>query len=130
MRADGQSPPRKKGKDYPIGYLPVDFAEVQPQPGKQYLFGAIERTSQGAFAELPPRAKRVVAADLRRRVLDKWPYKVPTVLTDTGVPFTPQPHPCLPGGHRLARICWQYGVAHRLTKAARPLPGPTARSSA
>ena len=31
---DGQSPPKKKFKDYPIGYLHVDFAEVQTEKGK------------------------------------------------------------------------------------------------
>ena len=28
LSEDGQSPPKKKFKDYPMGYLPVDFAEV------------------------------------------------------------------------------------------------------
>ena len=30
----GQSPPKKRFKDYPIGYLHVDFAEVQIEEGK------------------------------------------------------------------------------------------------
>ena len=117
---DGQSPPKKEFKDYPIGYRHVDFAEVQTEEGKQYLFVAIDRTSQVAFAELPPRAKRVVAAEFLRRVLDKLPYKVHTVLTDNGVQFTPQPHQFLPGGHSFDRICREYGVEHRLTKPAHP----------
>ena len=33
----GQSPPKKRFKDYPIGHLPVDFAEVQTEKSKQYL---------------------------------------------------------------------------------------------
>ena len=37
LSEDGQSPPKKKFKDYPIGYLHVDFAEVQTEEGKQYL---------------------------------------------------------------------------------------------
>ena len=37
LNEDGQSPPKKKFKDYPIGYLPVDFAEVHTEEGKQYL---------------------------------------------------------------------------------------------
>ena len=57
---------------------------------------------------------------LRRRVLDKLPYKVQTVLTDNGVQFTPQPHQFLPGGHSFDRICREYGVEHRLTKPAHP----------
>ena len=117
---DGQSPPKKKFKDYPIGYLHVDFAEVQTEEGKQYLFVAIDRTSKGAFAELHPRAKRVVAAEFLRRVLDKLPCKGHTVLTDNGVQFTPQAHQFLPGGHSFDRICREYGVEHRLTKPAHP----------
>ena len=37
LNEDGQGPPKKKFKDYPIGYLHVDFAEVQTEEGKQYL---------------------------------------------------------------------------------------------
>ena len=74
------------------------------------------------------RAKRVVAAEFLRRVLDKLPDKVHTVLTDNGVQFTPQPHQFLPGGHSFDRICREYGVEHRLIKLH--TRGPTARSSA
>jgi hypothetical protein len=35
LSEDGQSPPKKKFKDYPIGYRRVDFAEVQPEEGRQ-----------------------------------------------------------------------------------------------
>ena len=112
---DGQSPPKKKFRDYPIGYLPVDFAEVRTEEGKQYLFVAIDRTSKAAFAELHLRAKRVVAAEFLRRVLDKLPCKVHTLLTDNGVQFTSQPHRFLPNGYRFDRICREYGVEHRLT---------------
>ena len=63
---------------------------------------------------------RVAAAEFLRRVRDKLPYKGHTVLTDNGVPFTPQAHQFLPGGHRFYRICREYGVAHRLTKPAHP----------
>jgi len=128
LSEDGQSPPKKKFKDYPIGYLHVDFAEVQIEEGRQYLFVAIDRTSKVAFAELHPRAKRVVAAGFLRRVLDKLPYKVHTVLTDNGVQFTPQAHQFLPGGHSFDRICREYGVEHRLTKPAHPWTnGPVER---
>ena len=120
LNEDGQSPPKKKFKDYPIGYLHVDFAEVRTEEGRQYLFVAIDRTSKVAFAELHPRATRMVAADFLRRVLEKLPYKAHTVLTDNGVPFTPQAHQFLPGGHSFDRICRKYGVEHRLTKPAHP----------
>jgi transposase InsO family protein len=120
LSEEGQSAPKKKFKDYPIGYLHVDFAEVRTEEGRQYLFVAIDRTSKVAFAELQPRATRMVAADFLRRVLEKLPYKAHTVLTDNGVQFALQPHQWFPGGHRFARICRAFGVEHRLTKPAHP----------
>ncbi|NKI91233.1 hypothetical protein HBN54_003849 [Hymenobacter sp. 1B] len=81
---------------------------------------AIDCTSKVAFAELHPRAKRVVAAELLRRVFDKLPYRVHTVLTDNGVQFTPQAHQFLPGGHSFDCICRKYGVEHRLTGPVYP----------
>ncbi|GAA4502430.1 hypothetical protein GCM10023172_25820 [Hymenobacter ginsengisoli] len=116
-------PAEKKFKDYPVGYLHVDFAEVQTEAGRLYFFVAIDRTSKVAFAELHPRAKQVVATEFLRRVLDKLPYKEHTVLMDNGLQFTPQPHQFLPGGHSFDRICREYGVEHRehrLTKPAHP----------
>ncbi len=120
LNEDGQRPPKKKFKDYPIGYLHVDFAGVQTEEGKQYLFVAIDRTSKVASAERHPPAKRVVAAGFLRCVLDKLPHHVHTVLTDNGAQFTPQPHQFLAGGHRFDRIGREYGVEHRLTKPAHP----------
>lgn len=66
---------------------------------------AIDRTSKVAFAQLRPRAKRVVAAEFLRRVLGKLPYKLHPVLPDNGVQFAPQAHPFLPGGHSFDLIC-------------------------
>lgn len=120
LTEDGQSPPKKKFKDYPLGYLHVDFAEVQTEESKQYLFVAIDRTSKVAFAELHPHAKRVVAAEFLRRVLDKLPYRAHTVLTDNGAQFPPQAHQFLPGGHSFDRVCREYAAEHRLTKPAHP----------
>lgn len=117
---EGQPAKKKKFKDYPIGYLHVDFAEVHTEEGKRYLFVAIDRTSKVAFAELHPRATRMLAAEFLRRVLEKLPYKVHKVLTDNGVQFTAQPHQLLPGGHSFDRVCAEYGLEHRLTKLAHP----------
>jgi hypothetical protein len=48
---ESQSVPKKKFTEYPMGYLPLDFAEGQTEQGRQSLFGALDRTSKGAFAE-------------------------------------------------------------------------------
>ena len=120
LNEGGQRPPKKKFKDHLIGYLPVDFAEFPTEEGRQYLFVAIGRTNQVAFAELHPRAKHVVAAEFLRRVLEKLPDRAPTLLTDNGVQFMHQAHPFLPGGHRFERIYREYGVEYRLTKPVHP----------
>jgi transposase-like protein len=120
LSEDGQAAPKKKFKDYSIGYLPVDFAEVHTEEGRQYLFVAIDCTSKVAFAELHPQAKRLVAADFLRRVLEKLPYKVHTMLMNNGVQFTLQPHQFFPAGHSFDRVCREFGVEHRLTKSAHP----------
>ena len=104
-REDGQRPPKQKCQVYALGYRPVDLAEGQTEAGKASLFVAIARPSQVGFAQRHPRAKRAVAAALLRRVLDKRPYPGPTVLTDNGVAFAPEPPQGLPGGHRVDRLC-------------------------
>ena len=96
LTEDDQVPAKKEFKDHPIGYLHIAFAEEQTKEGKQYLFVAIDRTSKVAFAELHSQAKRVVAAEFLRRVLEKRPYKVHKVLTGNGVQFTLQPHQIFP----------------------------------
>lgn len=75
LSEDGQSPPKRKSEDYPIGCLPVDFTKVQTQKGEQDLFVVIDRTSKVAFAKLHPRTKRVVAVEFLRRVPDEVPHK-------------------------------------------------------
>ena len=76
--------PKKKFEDYPLGYLHMDFAGVHPEEGRVHHFGALDRTSKRAFAELQPRATKMLAADLLRRVLAAIPSKVHQVLTDNG----------------------------------------------
>ena len=141
LSEEGQRPPKKEFRDYPIGYLHVDFTGVKTEESKQYPFVAIDRPSNVAFAVLHPRAQRVVAAEFLRRVLAQLPYKVHTVLTDNGVPFTPQAHQFLPDGHSPARrtqpcpadtalAASAASTAWSTARPSRPTPGPTARSSA
>ena len=54
LNEDGQSPPKTKFKDYTIGYLHADFAEVQTEEGRQYLFVAIDRTSLRGICRAAP----------------------------------------------------------------------------
>src|SRR4028119_981625 len=109
---DAANPAKNKCKDYPMGYWPGDFAQVHPQEGKHYLFVALDRVGKVAFAELPPRAKRVGAADLLRRGRQALPDQAHTVLPDTVGPFPPPPQQGLPRRPRRDRACRAVGVGH------------------
>jgi transposase-like protein len=126
--------PKKKFKDYPIGYFHIDIAEVRTEEGKLFMFVAIDRVSKFAFAELHERATRRIAADFLRRVIDLLPYRIHIVLTDNGTHFT------TPGNRRSAAAdiklalekgehfrahsfelaCAQNDIDHRLTKPNHP----------
>ena len=111
---------KAKFKDYPLGYLHLDFAEVQTEEGKQYLFIAIDRTSKLAFAELHPHATQAIAGDFLRRVLPQIPYKVHTLLTDNGIQFRNLPHHLQVGRHPVGQLCYEWGIEQRFTKPAHP----------
>src|SRR5690242_356115 len=71
---EGDKPRRAKFKRYPIGYFPIDLAEVRTEQGKLYLLVAIDRTSKFAFVELherahPPRCGQLLARPDRGRAL-------------------------------------------------------------
>ncbi len=119
---------RKKFKDYPMGYLHVDFAEVHTEEGRVYPFVSIDRTSQLAFAGLQPRATKILAADFLRRVLAAIPHKAPKVLTDNGTQFGNMPHQVYAWRDIFDRVCDEHGTEHRFTKPAHPWP--TDKSSA
>ena len=107
-------------KDYPLGYLHLDFAEIQTEEGKQYLFVAIDRTSKLAFAELHPQATQAIAVDFLRRVVPKIPYKVHKILTDNGIQFRNLPHHTQVGRHPVGQFCDEQGIEQRFTKLAHP----------
>ena len=119
---DEETPGGKKAKfkDYPIGYLHLDFAEVQTEEGKQYVFVAIDRTSKLAFAELHPQATQAIAVDFLRRVLERIPYKVHKILTDNGIQFRNLPHHTQVGRHPIGQLCEEWGIEQRFTKPAHP----------
>ena len=85
---EGDTKPKAKFKAYAIGYFHIDIAEVQTSEGKLYLFVAIDRTSEFAFAEPHEKATRRVAGDFLRRLVAAVPYRINTVLTGNGTHFT------------------------------------------
>jgi hypothetical protein len=66
------------------------LAEVWTEQGKLHLFVAIDRVTKFAFAELHEQVTRI-AADFLRRLIERLPFHIHTVLTDNGFQFT-APH--------------------------------------
>ena len=79
---EGAKPTKKKYKADPIGYFHIDMAEVQTDEGRLYLFVAIDRTSKFAYAELHPKATRLIAKDFLSNLVAAVPYTIHTILTD------------------------------------------------
>ena len=107
-------------KPYPLGYLHLDFAELQTEEGKQYLFVAIDRTSKLAFAELHPQATQAIAVDFLRRVLQQISNKVHKLLTDNGIQFRNLPYHLKTGRHPIGQLCEERGIEQRFTQPAHP----------
>ena len=124
----GRLPPGEAGteakkarfKDDPLGYLRLDFAEVQTEAGKHCLFVAIDRTGKPAFAGVHPRATRAIAVDFLRRVLPQIPYKVHKLLTGNGLQFRDLPHHPNAGRRPVGQLCDAWGIEQRFTPPARP----------
>ena len=134
------TPPRKRFKAYPIGFVHVDIAEVRTEQGKLHLFVAIDRTSKFAFVQLHEKATRRIAADFLRAVAEAVPFKIHTVLTDNGVQFihnlpnrsTPKEEAAIDAYwaargepriylvHAFDHACTQLGIEHRTTKPYHP----------
>lgn len=51
---------------------------MRSEEGRQYSLVAFDRPGKVAFAELPPRAPQMVAAEFLRRALNKLPHKAHT----------------------------------------------------
>ena len=116
----GEAPPKKRFKQYPIGYVHLDIAEVATEEGKLHLFVAIDRTSKVAYAELHEEAKRATAVAFLRAVIAFFPYRLHTVLTDNGIQFTHRERDRYAFRHLFDRVCRQHGIEHRLTKVGHP----------
>lgn len=131
---EGTKTPKKKFKQYPIGYFHLDIAEVRTEEGKLHMFVAIDRTSKFAFAELHERATRRIAADFLRRLIAVVPYEIHTVLTDNGIQFTTPGNKASAAAeikaalergeifraHSFELACTQNHIDHRLTKPNHP----------
>ena len=117
---EGEKPAKKKFKAYPIGYFHVDIAEVQTDEGRLYLFVAIDRTSKFAYAELHPRATRMIAKGFLGNLVAAVPYTIHTILTDNGIQFAKRAGTEAYRDIPFDRICNAHRIEHRLTQVCHP----------
>jgi transposase InsO family protein len=117
----GDKPAKKRFKRYPIGYFHIDLAEVRTVEGKSNLFVAIDRTSKFVHPRLEKRAGKTKAAQFLRDLLQALPYRIHTMLTDTGIQFTNRALDAHAFAHIFDRVCSESGIEHRLTKVRHPL---------
>lgn len=108
-----------------IGYVHIDVCELRWAGGKAHMFLAIDRVSKFAYVELHAAATMLAGAEFLRGVIAAFPYRLHTILTDNGIPFTDQPRNRLgPTAqyrpHAFDRICHEHGITHKLTKPYHP----------
>ena len=115
---------KKKFKDYPIGYLHIDTAEIRIQKEKYYLFVAIDRTSKYVYVEVHQNKTIENSKVFLQNLIDHYPYLINKILTDNGMEFTyellieqKRPKDKL---HAFDEICQQHHIEHRLTLFRHP----------
>src|SRR6476620_8627205 len=69
----------------------IDACELRSAEGKDFLFLAIDRVSKFTYVELHPAANMATGAAFLRSVIEAFPYRIHTLLTDNGTPFADQP---------------------------------------
>ena len=109
-----------------MGYVHIDIAELRLAEGKLNMFLAIDRVSKFTYVKFRDDLGKMNGADFLRGVIQAFPYKIHTVLTDNGMAFADLPknrnkpiHAFL-GMHIFGRVCNENGITHKLTKPYHP----------
>src|SRR5687768_17416227 len=86
---DSQEKASKRGKfaETTIGYVHLDHCELRLADGKLHMFLAIDRVSKFTYAEFHDRTKMLNGAAFLQSVIEAFPYRIHTVLTDNGMPL-------------------------------------------
>ena len=113
---------RKRFKTYEIGYVHIDSCELRHADGKLVMFLAIDRVSKFTYVEFHDSAGKMEGSAFLKNVVEVFPYKIHTVLTDNSMAFADLPkNRDGPSRRRLEphvfdRVCIANGIEHRLTK--------------
>ncbi len=116
--------PRKKFKEYTIGFVHIDIAEIRTEEGKAYLFVGIERKTKAVYAELYDKMTQANARLFLVNLIAHFPFKISKILTDNGSQFTyklliknltPKHKK-----HPFDEVCAKHKIEHRLTAFRHP----------
>ncbi|MBA2724144.1 MAG: IS481 family transposase [Methylibium sp.] len=118
--------PRGRFAPTEIGYVHIDSCELRLAGGKLHMFLAIDRVSKFTYVEFREDVGKMNGAAFLRNVIEAFPYKLHTVLTDNGMAFADLPknrHSRMRkwlGPHVFDRVCVEHGIEHKLTKPYHP----------
>lgn len=122
-RGEAKKGERGVFKDYEPGYLHMDTTEVRVEKKRFYVYAAVDRATRYAYVEVRKRKTMNTSTEVLRNVVERYPFKITTILTDNGIEFT---YSLLPKGKRPPREhpfdeeCKRMGIEHRLTKFRHP----------
>ena len=117
---------RKRFAETAIGYVHIDACELRLAEGKLFMFLAIDRVSKFTHVAFFDANTKMNGAAFLREVVEAFPYRIHTVLTDNGIAFADLPRnrngPTRRylGAHIFDRVCHEHGIEHRLTKPYHP----------
>jgi transposase InsO family protein len=123
---DVQQPEHKPFKAYEPGYIHIDYKylpQMADEPGRRYLFVAIDRATRWVHLELKADKSAASAKAFLNQVRQKAPFIIHIVLTDNDKAFTDrlQSKGRAPSGaHGFDRQCHSVGIEHRLIPVRRP----------
>ena len=116
--------PVQKFKDYPIGFVHIDIAEIRTEEGKAYLFVGIDRKTRYVYAELYNKMTAKNTCVFLKNLIERCPFKINKILTDNGAQFTYKllAKHLTPKNktHPFDVICNEHKIEHRLTKFRHP----------
>jgi transposase-like protein len=123
--SDEKTSRRGKFAETTIGYVHIDHCELRLADGKLHMFLAIDRVSKFTYVEFHDRTKMLNGVAFLQSVIDAFPYRIHTVLTDNGMAFAdlPKNRSGLSrqwGPNMFDRACLANGIEHKLTKPYHP----------
>jgi transposase InsO family protein len=127
-RDEDKASKRQRFAETTIGYVHIDVCELRLARGKLFMFLAIDRVSKFTYVAFMDANTKANGAAFLREVVEAFPYRIHTVLTDNGMAFADLPknrgrYPEIEavfGGHIFDRVCDAHGIRHRLTKPYHP----------